>query len=445
MVRSSTAERGNDRPPPADRCFTSPAVERRIERAGARIADPGLRRLFENALPNTLDTTVVVLGTDAEPDTFVRTGDIDAMWLRDSTAQVWPYLASATDDPTLDRLLRGVIARQAACVRLDPYANAFLLGDRASEWAQDETLMLPGVHERKWEPDSLMAFCRLSAAYSGATGSLRPFGAPWRRALELALATLRAEQRLAGPSPYRFRRRTGNPLDDLPGDADVAPSRPNGMVHAAFRPSDDACALPFNVPVNLALAASLEAVAPVAASVDAPAQAGDARALAAEIRAAVSRDGLIRDPAGARYAYEVDGLGGAVEMDDANVPSLLSLPYLGACPPDAPTYLATRRWVLSAANPWRFAGRAGDGLGSPHTGARRVWPIAVAMRGLTAIGDEERIAAVRMLGRTHGGTHLAHEAFDVDDPTRFSRPWFAWANSLVGELIEAAALRGLLA
>ena len=227
-----------------------------------RIADPGLRRLLEGTLPNTLDTTIVAGGSDERPDTFVLTGDIDAMWLRDSSAQVWPYLASVPDDADLDRLIRGVIHRQSDQVLLDPYANAFLSDDRPSEWAGDQTEMRPGVHERKWEPDSLLAFFRLSAGYANASRSLRPFDAQWRGALEQALRTLRTEQRLDGGSPYRFHRPDGDPTDDVPNRGQGASTRPNGMVHGAFRPSDDASALPLNVPVNLALAAALDAVAP---------------------------------------------------------------------------------------------------------------------------------------------------------------------------------------
>ena len=433
-----------ERPEPAERAFRSPAIEERIRVAAGRIADPGLRRLLEGTLPNTLDTTVIVAGDDATPDTFVVTGDIDAMWLRDSTAQVWPYLASAAEDQELDRLLRGVIHRQAGQVLLDPYANAFLSDDRDGEWATDETDMRPGVHERKWEPDSLSAFCRLSAGYARATASARPFDSTWHGALETALRTLRTEQRLTGPTPYRFRRPDGDPLDVVPDGGRGAATRPNGMVHGAFRPSDDRCELPLSVPTNLALAAALAAVAPVAAEAGAPASAADARSLAAEIRAAVARDGVVDDDGQPRWAYEIDGRSGQVLMDDANAPSLLGLPYLGACASDDPHYLATRRWILSPANPWWFAGAVADGIGSPHTGTGRIWPVAIAIRGLTAGSAEERVAAVRMLGRTHAGTFLAHESFDPDDPTRFSRSWFAWANSLVGELLERAALEGLL-
>jgi meiotically up-regulated gene 157 (Mug157) protein len=433
------------RPAPADRAFRSEAIDRRIRAAVARIGDPDLRRLLENTLPNTLDTTIVEGGTDEQPDTFVLTGDIEAMWLRDSAAQVWPYLSSVRDDPALDRLIRGVIRRQAEQVLLDPYANAFLPTNAPSEWAADETEMRPGVHERKWEPDSLMAFLRLSAGYWRASGMLRPFDDAWRTAVATAIGTLRTEQRLTGETPYRFRRPHGDPNDLVPRDGRGAPTRPNGMVHGAFRPSDDAMTLPLNVPVNLALAASLDAVGPLIDALGDAAAAADAARLAAEIRAGVAADAVVEVDGAAIWAYEVDGLGGRVLMDDANAPSLLSLPLFGACDPSSPTYLETRRWILSDANPWWFRGRAGEGIGSPHTGPRHAWPIAVAVRGLTGTTDAERMAAIRVLAATHAGTFLAHESFDVDDPGTFSRSWFAWANTLVGELLERAALDGLLA
>ena len=207
-----------ERPAPADRAASSAAIEERIRVAAGRITDVGLRRLLEGTLPNTLDTTVIAGGNDERPDTFILTGDIEAMWLRDSAAQVWPYLPSVVDDPGLDRLIRGVIHRQSDQILLDPYANAFLVDGRPSEWATDETEMQPSVHERKWEPDSLLAFCRLSAGYGQASGTLRPFDATWREALRAALRTLRTEQRLNGTSPYRFRRPNGDPTDLVPND-----------------------------------------------------------------------------------------------------------------------------------------------------------------------------------------------------------------------------------
>ena len=313
---------------------------------------------------------------------------------------------------------------------------------KPGEWAGDDTDMRPGVHERKWEPDSIAAFCRLAAGYFDASRSTQPFDATWRAALELALRTLRTEQRMDGTTPYRFHRPGGDPTDFVPNKGRGAPTRPNGMVHGAFRPSDDASVLPLNVPVNLALAAALDGVAPVAAAANATDCAAEALALAAEIRAGVACDGGGGSPD--LWAYEIDGLGGGIRMDDANAPSLLALPYLGACRADDPHYLATRRFVLSPANPWWFSGAAAEGVGSPHTGPRRIWPIALAMQGLTATNDAERLTSIRMLGATHAGTYLAHESFDADDPGIFTRPWFAWANSLVGELLERAALAGLL-
>jgi uncharacterized protein len=445
QVRAPRGGEPWERPAPANRAARSEAIERRIRAATSRISEPGLRRLLEGTLPNTLDTTVVPGGTDERPDTFVVTGDIDAMWLRDSTAQVWPYLTSVRDDAKLDRLIRGVIHRQSEQILLDPYANAFLADELPGEWAGDLTEMRPGVHERKWEPDSLLAFCRLSAGYWRASGSLRPFGDAWREALVSVLRTLRTEQRLDGSSPYRFSRPDGNPTDLVPNDGLGAPTRPNGMVHGAFRPSDDACDLPLSIPINLALAASLNAVAPLAEAVGEPEHAAQARSLAVAIRDGVARDGTVRDGSRTMWAYEVDGLGGQVLMDDANAPSLLSLPYFGACAASNPTYVATRAWLLSSANPWMFRGRVGDGIGSPHTSPGQIWPIAVAMRGLTAVTVEERLAAVRLLDASHAGTYLAHESFDADNPAVFTRPWFAWANSLVGEFLERAALDGLLA
>jgi meiotically up-regulated gene 157 (Mug157) protein len=431
-----------ERPAPINRAFHSAAIEQRIEKTAALITDKDLRRLFEVAFPNTLDTTIVAGGNDDEPDTFVLTGDISAMWLRDSTAQLWPYLSSATEDPNLDRLIRGAIRRQASQVLLDPYANAFLPEGGASEWADDQTEMRPGIHERKWEPDSLSAFLRLSAGYWGVTGSARPFDAQWRAALQLALKVLSDEQRITGGTHYRFNRPGGDPTDFVPNDGQGAATRPNGMVHGAFRPSDDASALPLNVPVNLALAAALQQVVPAALAANAGDSAASALRLASQITAGVARDGIVRSSG--IWAYEVDGLGQALCMDDANVPSLLALPYLGACRPDDPYYIATRRWILSPANPWWFSGAAGQGIGSPHTGAHRIWPIGLAMQGLTAGTAAERLACVKALGATHAGTYLAHESFDADDPEVFTRPWFAWANSLAGELIELVALEGLL-
>lgn len=430
------------RPAPARRAFTSPAIEQAIEGVAARLGQHGpagkLASMFANCFPNTLDTTVQYEEPGGRPDTFVITGDIHAMWLRDSTAQVWPYLAFARQDPRLRRLLAGVVNRQTRCVLLDPYANAFNRGPTPSaEWGNDETEMRPGVHERKWELDSLCWAIRLAHGYWRATADREPFDADWRRASRLIVATMRTQQRKAGAGPYRFQRRTDWNPDSVPVGGWGNPVRPVGLIVSLFRPSDDAAIFPFLVPANIFAAVSLRQLAEIhARALGDAAFAAECNALAAEVEAALRAHALVGHPTRGRvWAYEVDGYGNRLFMDDANVPNLLSLPYLGWCAAGDPVYRRTRGLALGSDNPWFHRGRAGEGLGSPHTPQPRIWPISIVMRALTSTDDDEIIAALRTLVATDAGTGFMHEAFDVDDPTRFSRPWFAWANSLFGELV----------
>lgn len=428
-------ERASLRPPPGERRFHSASVDALVARVQAEIADPELAWLFGNCLPNTLDTTVFAGRTpDGRPDTYVITGDIDAMWLRDSTAQVWPYLPLARDDGAVATMLAGVVGRQARCVLLDPYANAFYAEAKLGEWADDDTDMRPGVHERKWELDSLAAFLRLSQGYWRATGDTAPFDGEWRRAVGLTLDTAEREQDPAR-SPYRFRRTCDVP-DSLPNAGRGDPARRCGLIRNAFRPSDDACKLPFLIPSNAMFAAALEGVAELLADLGETALAGRAGAMAAELRAAIDAHGVVEHPRHGRiWAYEVDGFGGAYSIDDANVPSLLSLPYLGFCDHDDPRYRRTRAFCLGDDNPYWASGRAGAGIGSPHTGAGTIWPIALTMQALTASDDQEIAGCLATLKATHAGTGFMHEGFAADDAGAFTRPWFAWANTLFGELI----------
>ena len=416
------------RPALADRCFTSPVVDAVIERVGARMADRELAWMFGNALPNTLDTAVHLVdrGPGQAPDTFVVTGDIPSMWLRDSTAQVWPYLRFVREDARLQRPLAGVIHRQVACLAIDPYANAFKRASGASPWGDDATEMHPLVHERKWELDSPCAVIRLSHGYWQACGDLAPFDTAWCDAMLRVLEVLREQQQ--GPGGYRFQRRAHNPLDSLPFDGTGWPSRPNGLVRSSFRPADDACTFPFLIPANFMAAAALRQLAELARTLGHPALGAEAVSIAAEVQAAL-------DALPAPWPYEVDGFGNALFIDDANVPSLLALPYLGACRIDDLRYLQTRRAVLGPANPFFFQGRVGRGIGSPHTGPGRIWPMALTMQALTSRDDAEILACLAQLKTTHAGTGLMHESFDADDPARYTRAWFAWANSLFGELV----------
>jgi meiotically up-regulated gene 157 (Mug157) protein len=440
---SSSAAPSSGRPAFAERRFTSIAVEAALARIGPAVADPRLRRLFENCLPNTLDTTVT-FSRDAlgRPDTFVITGDIAAMWLRDSTHQVWPYLRFARDDAPLRELLVGVVRRQAACVRLDPYANAFYATPVTGDWAEDLTLMRPGVHERKYELDSLCAVFRLAHGYWQATGDTSPFDADWHAAMQLAVESIVVQQAGSAEEPepaYTFRRLTPQALDTLPLNGRGHPARRCGLSKSPFRPSDDAASLPFPIAANAFavvalrnLAALLDALSPPCG----PALSSRARAVAAEIHAGLLDHGTVHHPTCGRiWAFEVDGYGSSVLLDDANIPSLLSLPYLGFCAADDPLYLATRRFVLSEANPYFARGAAASGVGGPHVGLGWIWPMSIIMRALTSTDDEEILDCLDMLVRTDAGTGFMHETFWLDDPSRFTRPWFAWANTLLGELV----------
>lgn len=445
QLRAAEAvQRPSARPALAQRSFTSPAVEYEIERVRRLIRDPELGWLFENCYPNTLDTTVRMGLLDGKPDAFVITGDIPCLWLRDSSAQLRPYLHLAAEDPQLRLLFRGLIRRHARCVLIDPYANAFMQDPKAPsglDWSRsDETEMKPGVAERKWEVDSLCYVLRLAHDYWHRTGDAEPFDATWAEAARAIVRTFREQQRREGPGPYRFQRRSTQPTETQFAGLG-APTRKIGMIHSAFRPSDDACTYPLSVPANLFAVATLRELASLAEEVlkDA-ALATDASALAAEIEAAVQAHGTTTLPDGRQVlAYEVDGYGNALFMDDANVPSLLGLPYLRCLPRDDARWQVTAQAVWSDANPWFFRGAAGEGIGGPHVGEGHIWPMSIIQRALASDDDETIARCLATLRNTHAGTGFMHESFDKDDPGRFTRRWFAWANGLFGELIVRLA------
>jgi len=425
------------RPPPGERRFTSPAVEETLKSVSADIADPELAWLFRNCFPNTLDTTVDFGTLDGEPDTFVITGDIEAMWLRDSTAQVWPYLPLTPRDPHLQELIRGVINRQSRCILIDPYANAFNKEPGESPWADDLTEMKPELHERKWEVDSLCYPIRLAHAYWKTTGDTAPFGSRWLASMELAVETFREQQRKNGPGPYRFQRVTGWQTDTVAGAGYGNPIQPVGLIVSIFRPSDDATTFPFLIPSNHFAVVSLRQLAEMVTTLYGKQDfAAECRALAAEVERSLITHAMVQHPVhGQIWAYEVDGFDNRHFMDDANVPSLLSLPYLGACATSDPLYTRTRAFVLSRDNPYFFRGKAGEGVGGPHVGLEMIWPLGITMRALTSEDENEIAWCLRTLKETHGGTGFMHESFHQDDPTRYTRNWFAWANTLFGELV----------
>lgn len=436
--RSSATAFTSMRPARDKRNFTSPAVEKAIDTFKKGVKDEELAWLFENCFPNTLDTTVFVKAKGSEPDTYIITGDIDAMWLRDSTAQVWPYLSFMKSDAGLKNMIEGVIRRQVKCILKDPYANAFYDDDsKVGEWGEDLTEMKPGIHERKWEIDSLCYPIRLGYHYWKLTNDTRPFDQSWRKSIESTLAVFREQQRKDGPGSYSFQRKTAWATDGVPLAGFGYPVKPVGLICSMFRPSDDATIFPFLIPSNFFAVVSLKQAAEMAIAVLRDNTLAERlTSLAREVEEALKQYAVVDHATfGKVYAYEVNGFGSFNLMDDANVPSLLSLPYLGALKNDDPVYQNTRKLLLSKENPFFFEGKAGEGIGGPHVGIDMIWPLSIIIRGLTSGDEAEMRKCIALLKNSHGGTGLMHEAFHKDDAKKFTRKWFAWANTLFGEFL----------
>ena len=540
------------RPQPDNRTFTSASVDAFISEMAPKFRDANLSVLFSNCWPNTLDTTVAYHDDGKGNDTFIVTGDIPALWLRDSANQVLPYMSFAAQDAPLAAMLCGLVRRQARSVLLDAYANAFNY-DASGAGHQDDVRtppMTPPVYEGKYELDSLAAFLKLSRSYWNATEDRDCFAfadesehlekGTWFQAVERTLDVISWNtQGTAAETDagwwYSFHRDTTVATDTLMQEGRGPPAADGtGLSKSYFRPSDDGQTLPFHVPANAMALVELLHVANLLEALDAggggggsdeggsavetasrsraapprrsdqETKAGEpkklsagrrlasrARALARGIQhglrrfAVVANDrcGCDEGEAGERYgsvarihgttrsgcspengeapsaflAYEVDGFGSQYFMDDANIPSLLSLPYLGFLdPPATPTPLdssateeagappfswapvvaATRAKVLSgASNPFFFSGSAGRGVGGPHVGYGFVWPMSIVMRALTSDDDDEISACLEAIVASSAGTGLLHESFNMNNATDFTRPWFAWVNGLFGELV----------
>lgn len=427
----------SQRPEMKQRLFHSDAVEKVIAQVKKQLKNPYMAWMFENCFPNTLDTTVHYRTLDGEDDTFVYTGDIHAMWLRDSGAQVWPYIQLANLDPKLKKMLRGVILRQLKCIIIDPYANAFNDGAIGSEWITDNTDMKPELHERKYEIDSLCYPLRLAYHYWEVTGDASIFGKDWIKAITLILQTFKEQQRKENNGPYKFQRKTERQLDTMCNNGWGHPVNPVGLIASAFRPSDDATTFQFLIPSNLFAVTSLRKAAKILKEVNKETKLNnECLQLANEVETAINKYGIYGHPKyGKIYAYEVDGFGNQLLMDDANVPSLLSMAYLGDVSIDNPIYQNTRKFVWSKDNPYFFKGKAGEGTGGPHVGYDMIWPMSIMMKAFTSKNNEEIKTCIKMIMDTDAGTGFVHESFNKNDATNFTRPWFAWQNTLFGELI----------
>jgi hypothetical protein len=437
VFAAGTAEFPTVRTAEKKRKFRSKAVDKLIADMKKNIGNKELAWMFENCFPNTLDTTVDFDMLGGKPDTYVITGDIDAMWLRDSSAQVWPYLPLCKEDKELQNMIKGLIARQAKCIIKDPYANAFYKNDdKLSEWHKDMTQMQRGIHERKWEVDSLCYPIRLAYGYWEATGDTTVFDEQWFMAMANVVKTFKEQQRFNGNGPYSFMRKSAINTDTGPMGGFGNPAKPNGLICSVFRPSDDATIFPYLIPANFFAMHALLQLTIIAGNVKNGLDVKEIDAMIKQISNGLAKHAKVKtEQYGEVYAYEVNGFGSFNLMDDANVPSLLSLEYLIPLMKDDKVWQNTRRYVLSADNPYYFKGKVGEGIGGPHVGADYIWPISIIMRGLTANDDKEIKACIQMLQITHAGKGFMHEAFHKDDANKFTRPWFAWANSLFGEFI----------
>jgi len=421
------------------------AVQAVLTEAEEKLAHrPKLLQLFKNCFPNTLETTTKLMD---DGTTFVITGDIPAMWLRDSVEQVIHYIPLAKDDAELQRIIAGLIKRHMECILHDPYANAF--NETANDWhwnTDDQTDMSPMVWERKFELDSACFSIRLAYHYWKETGRADIFDKGFKAAMLRIVELWKTEQQHAELSPYRFVRDNGIPEDSLRNNGKGLPVNYTGMIWSGFRSSDDACDFHYNIPDNMFAVVSLRQMGEIAEWVFRDMTlVKELKQLEQEVNHGIQLYGIYRHPEfGPIYAYETDGFGNYCLMDDAGTPGLMSIPYLGYTTADDPIYQNTRRFALSKENPFYFEGKAARGIGSPHTPPGYIWHMALSMQGLTATSNEEKLEMIAMLEATDADTGFMHEGFHSDDPTIFTRKWFAWSNSLFSLLVYRAMKDNIL-
>ncbi len=395
---------------------------------------PSLAPLFKGCFLNTIETTVTKLDDGGY---FVITGDIPAMWLRDSASQLTHYIRFANEDEALKEIIRSVIAKHAEYVCLDPYSNAFNAVPK-NNYAKDRTdFKHPLIWERKYEVDSLCASIYLAHQYYTSTLDTSIFTPQFHEMIKKIASVFKKEQNHFENSKYFFHRPDCPAIDTMPNGGMGNDVGFTGMTWSGFRPSDDRCLYNYLVPANMmAVCALRKAAEMVNVGFGDTKLESECRSLAYDIDEGIKTHAVYNHQKfGNIYAYEVDGLGNMLFMDDANSPSLLSAPYLGYCDKNDAVYQNTRAFILSQENPWYFEGEAAKGIGSPHTGSNKIWHIALCMQALTSNNKAEIEACLKMIENTHAGTRLMHESFNKDDPEDFTRPWFAWANSLFAELM----------
>ena len=352
---------------------------------------------------------------------FIITGDIPAMWLRDSTWQVAPLLNS--NHPQVVNLLIELSKTQVELFLIDPYANAFNPSPSGECWHKDFLDQSPWVFERKFELDSWASVLYLARMIIEKYDRWDHIDEKFNDALEVMLNLAQREQR-HDPETYVFKRDNGVSHDSLSHEGRGAPTAYTGMIYSAFRPSDDACVYGYLVPSNFFFLNELE-------NLSQRLKTPKSESLARDIRSGIEKYAVIDN----LYAYEVDGLGNALFIDDANIPSLLSLPLLAGASLDVDVYRNSREFILSSSNPYFFSGIRASGVGSQHTPKNHVWPIAMSVEALTSPSNEKKLKTLDILETTDAGTCNMHEAFNVDRPEEFSRAWFSWADMTYVQLV----------
>ncbi len=420
------------------------AMEAHVKQVKAKLsAYPKLAQMYENGYLHTART---VLDLREDGTYFVVSGDIPGMWMRDSATQVTHYTALAAD-PEIADLLEGVLRRQMHCIKTDPYANAFNCYPNGNGHITDRPLQNAWVFERKYEVDSLCYPMRLLYLYwknSGRSEFVRKQLEPVARVI---LDTWRTEQHHMEKSPYRFiRENPPVPWDTIYNDGLGEPVAYTGMTWSGFRPSDDGCQYGYLTASEMFAVVVLGYMAEMLETVcKNVSMAEKCRMLAAEINEGIQKYCIIEhEKYGKIYACETDGMGHHLFFDDANIPSLLSIPYIGYAPAEDEIYQNTRRFLLSEDNPYYFTGTHASGIGSRHTPDGYIWHMAMVMQGLTSIDPEEKRRLVHLIATTDANTGYLHEGFDASNPANYTRDWFTWPNSLYAELIEQCIAEGLV-
>ncbi|KAK7208065.1 hypothetical protein BZA70DRAFT_233992 [Myxozyma melibiosi] len=443
------------------RTFSSKEVERVIKEVTGRIPDVDLSRLFENCFPNTLDTTVRWHVPGRSPQSFIVTGDINAEWIRDSTNQLSPYLPLAKVDNDIRTLILGAIHTQAEFLTFSPYCNAFQPPAQShlkpSSNDQSDNVNPPYdpslVFECKYELDSLASFLNLANMYFEQTGDASFVGSDpyFLEALKNVLQVL-DEQALTTydengndrRNRYIFQRQTNVGTETLALQGAGNPTNLNtSLIRSAFRPSDDATILQFFIPANAFVAVELKRAKKLLAAGGYAKMADELFSRGEKIENGVWEHGVYEHKVyGKVFAYEVDGYGSIINMDDANLPSLLSLPLLGFVDAKDEVYQNTRRMLLSkAGNPYFLKGPEFAGIGGPHIGVRYAWPMSLLTLIRTSDDDVEIAAALDLVKKTTGGLGLMHESVNVRRARDYTRSWFAWCNSEFGKTILDLAAR----